>query len=115
MPLISSSEAVFTFDSPSSSYTKNKDKGIIEEVVKTSCCLPAAIKYITNEINRNGLYDSSSWLIETLKMRESLKNKFFELCILTIADHYISHDNINKILSGGELIYFLNSSSHSSP
>ena len=87
----------------------NKDKGIIDEIVKASYCLPAAIKFISNEINQNGLYDSSSWLIETLKMRDSLKNKFFQLCVLTITDDYISQYNINRILTKEELSYFVSS------
>lgn len=90
--------------------TNINNSNIINKIVKSSNCLPAAIKYICNTLKLYSFQDTDSWLFETLRMRDSLKEKYFELCILTITDNYINYANICKILSREELTYFLSTS-----
>ncbi len=77
-------------------------------IIKISNGLPATIKFICDQYNKNkNIIERTNWLEQYLKLNDEIKNDFLILCLLTLIEGKIIEKNVKKIISDDNLKHLI--------
>lgn len=69
-------------------------------IFKISNGLPATIKFICEQYNKNkNIIERTNWLEQYLKLNDEIKNDFLILCILTLIEGKVDGENVRAIVN----------------